>query len=72
VAVNDREFTSDVWKTAVKATSASFAPMRLVVEQDGYYRDLTVHYRGGAKYPHLVRIKGTTDMLGLITQRRSK
>jgi predicted metalloprotease with PDZ domain len=72
VAVNGRGFGSDVWKAAVKATSSSFSGVRLVVEQDGYYHDLTLHYRGGAKYPHLVRVKGTTDMLTLIMQRHAK
>ena len=72
VAVNDRDFTADAWDAAVKATSASLAPLRLIVEQDGYYRDITLHYHGGAKYPHLVRIKGTTDMLTLIMQRHAK
>jgi predicted metalloprotease with PDZ domain len=72
VAVNDREFTPEVWYAAVKATSSSFAALRLVVEQDGYYRDLTVHYHGGARYPHLERIKGTTDMLALIMRPHAK
>lgn len=72
VAVNDRTFTPDYWRAAVKATSSSFGPLRLTVEQDDYYRDVTVHYHGGAKYPHLVRIKGTTDMLTLIMRPHAK
>lgn len=72
VSVNDRAFDSDAWKAGVKATSSSFAPLRLIVEQDGFYRDITVHYHGGAKHPHLVRIKGTTDMLTLIMRPHAK
>jgi predicted metalloprotease with PDZ domain len=72
VAINDRAFSPDAWKAAVKATSSSFAPLRLTVEQDDYYRDITVHYHGGAKYPHLVRVKGTTDMLTLIMRPHAK
>lgn len=62
VAVNGRAFTPEVWKAAVRATSSSFAPLDLLVDHDGYYRDMYVHYHGGAKYPHLVRIPGTVDM----------
>jgi predicted metalloprotease with PDZ domain len=72
VAVNDRAFSPDAWKAAVKATSSSFAPLRLTVEQDDYYRDITVHYHGGAKYPHLVRVKGRSDMLTLIMRPHAK
>jgi predicted metalloprotease with PDZ domain len=62
VAVNGRAFTPDVWQAAVKATSASFAPLDLLIDHDGYYRDMYLHYHGGAKHPHLVRIPGTVDM----------
>jgi predicted metalloprotease with PDZ domain len=62
VAVNGRTFTPDAWEAAVKATSASFAPLDLLIDHDGYYRDIYLHYHGGAKYPHLVRIPGTIDM----------
>jgi predicted metalloprotease with PDZ domain len=72
VAINDREFTPDVWRAAIKATSSSFAPLRVAVEQDGYYRELMLHYRGGAKYPHLQRIPGTADMLTLIMKPHAK
>ncbi|HLI97497.1 MAG TPA: hypothetical protein VKT72_15615 [Candidatus Baltobacteraceae bacterium] len=63
VAVNGREFSPDVWKRAVKATTASFTPITVLIKQAGYYQSLTLSYHGGAKYPHLVRIPGTTDML---------
>jgi hypothetical protein len=29
---------------------------------------MTLSYRGGLKYPHLVRIPGTVDMLGDIVK----
>ncbi len=63
VAVNNRAFSPAIWNAAVKATSASTTPMDLLVNQDGHYSDLIVHYTGGQKIPHLVRIKGTHDML---------
>jgi predicted metalloprotease with PDZ domain len=68
VAINDREFTPDAWRVAVKATSSSIAPLVLLVKHGDNYENVTVTYRGGAKYPHLVRIKGTVDMLGDIVR----
>ena len=39
-AVNNQQFSRDVWMRAVKATSSSFGPMDVTVIQDGYYEDL--------------------------------
>ncbi|MBV8283419.1 MAG: M61 family peptidase [Candidatus Eremiobacteraeota bacterium] len=72
VSINDREFTPDAWHAAIKATSSSFAPLRITVEQDEYFKELVLHYHGGLKYAHLQRIPGTTDMLTLITQPHAK
>lgn len=72
LAVNSREFTPDAWAGAVAATSASFAPLVLLVEQDGSFQNITLNYRGGAKHPHLVRIRGTTDMLAQIMRPHAK
>jgi predicted metalloprotease with PDZ domain len=72
VAVNGRAFSADVWHAAVKATTASFKPIDVLVDQDGYYHDIILNYRGGAKYPHLERIKGTTDMLTAIMRPHAK
>jgi predicted metalloprotease with PDZ domain len=62
VAVNNREFTPAVWKAAIKATSSSTRPLDILVDHGGYYEDLTVHYTGGTRIPHLERLPHTTDM----------
>ncbi|HEX5275309.1 MAG TPA: hypothetical protein VFW34_08535 [Candidatus Rubrimentiphilum sp.] len=72
VAMNGREFTPDAWAAAVAATSASFSPISLLVKQYGYYQDVTLNYRGGAKFPHLVRIPGTADMFAQIMRPHAK
>lgn len=72
VAVNDRAFTPDVWKAAVKATASSTSPLTLLVNQNETLQEIKVAYRGGEKYPHLVRIQGTTDMLAEIMKRYAK
>jgi predicted metalloprotease with PDZ domain len=72
VAMNGREFTPDAWNGAVAATSASFSPISLLVKQGGFYQNVTLNYRGGAKHPHLVRIPGTTDMFAQIMRPHAK
>jgi hypothetical protein len=72
VAVNGREFSPDVWKAAVKATTSSFNPITVLVKQAGYFQSLALNYHGGPKYPHLERIPGTTDMLVQIMSPHTK
>jgi predicted metalloprotease with PDZ domain len=72
VALDDREFSPDAWRAAVKESSANPGPIRLLVDQGGFYQDFTLDYHGGAKYPHLVRIPGTTDMLADIMRPHAK
>jgi predicted metalloprotease with PDZ domain len=71
VAIDNREFTPDAWRRAVKSTSARFAPLDLLVDHGGHYSDIMLHYHGGAKDPHLVRVRGTTDMLARIMRPRA-
>ncbi len=66
VAINSREFTPDAWNGAIGATTASFAPLTLLVKQADAYQNISVSYRGGPKHPHLVRLPGTTDMFAQI------
>ena len=66
VAVNDREFDSDVLNDELKAGAKSGQPMRLIVKREKVFRTLTIAYHDGPKYPHLVRIDGTPDKLAAI------
>jgi predicted metalloprotease with PDZ domain len=72
VAIDDREFTPDAWRAAIRSTATRIAPIVLLVDQEGTYRDIALQYTGGLKYPHLVRIKGTVDMLGDIVRSYGK
>jgi hypothetical protein len=42
--------------------------MQLLVNHTGHYQVIALTYRGGLKYPHLVRIPGTVDMLSDIVK----
>ena len=72
VAVNDRAFTPDVWHAALKSAPARFEPMDVLVNQAGYYHDISLNYRGGLKYPHLIRMPGSYDMFADILRPHAK
>lgn len=52
VAVNGRGYTSDRLKAAVVAK----APVVLLLKSGDHYREVTIDYRGGLRYPHLEKI----------------
>jgi predicted metalloprotease with PDZ domain len=66
VAVNDRQFTPDIWTGAITSAKDTTEPIHLLIKQGGWYAHLDVAYYDGLKYPHLERIPGTTDMLSAI------
>jgi predicted metalloprotease with PDZ domain len=62
-AVNDRAFTPDLVNDAIKDSKASPQTIRFLTVNDDYYKEYTVTYEGGPKYPHLVREEGQPDLL---------
>jgi len=72
VAVNDRAFSPDYWTATVKAAASSTQPLHLTIDHDGFYSTIDVSYHGGLRYPHLVRIPGTVDMLTDIMRPHAK
>ncbi|HEV3154062.1 MAG TPA: hypothetical protein VGZ02_09695 [Candidatus Baltobacteraceae bacterium] len=66
VAVNGRAFSKDVWDEALSGAKTSSAPIQLLVKDAGYFQRFNLAYHGGALYPHLERVPGTTDMLTAI------
>jgi predicted metalloprotease with PDZ domain len=63
VAVNDRRFSPEILRDAVKATKTSNSPLELLVENTDYYKTYKIDYHGGEKYPHLVRDESKPDLL---------
>jgi len=62
VAVNGDEFSTDVWKAAIKAKQ----PIQIILRQDKYYRTLSLDYSGGLRYPRLEKTgegEGSLDRL---------
>jgi predicted metalloprotease with PDZ domain len=63
VAVNDRAFTPELLRDALKASKSSDQPLRLLVLNNDYYKTCSVDYHGGEGYPRLVRVEGKPDLL---------
>jgi len=66
VAVNGREFSGDGLKAAITEAKGGKAPIRLLVKSGDRYRDMTVDYHGGLRYPRLEKTgkgEGSLDTL---------
>jgi hypothetical protein len=63
VAINGRQASDDLLRAAIRETKGSAAPIELITENAGFFRVLKIDYRGGEKYPHLVRDTASRDYL---------
>ena len=61
--VNGRVFNQDVLADAIKAAADSSKPIALLVIDDDYFRNCTINYHGGPRYPHLAREESKPDYL---------
>lgn len=68
IAVNGRRWTRDVLEQALRDKG----PLELLVQNNDEFRTHTVEYRGGLRYPHLVRDEGKTDVLAEVVKAKSK
>src|SRR5262249_46301640 len=58
IAVNAQSYDADKLRAAVKATASGKSSIELLIKQNDTFRTVRIDYTGGAKYPHLERIKG--------------
>ena len=70
VAINGQSYDNDLLEEAVKAAKDGTAPIELMLKEFDRYRTVKIDYHGGPRYPHLERIKGTTDYLTPIFTKR--
>jgi predicted metalloprotease with PDZ domain len=63
VAVNDRRWSKEVLEQAVEDTAKRDRPIRLLVENDEFFREAKLDYAGGARHPHLERVEDRADLL---------
>lgn len=71
VAVDNREFSPEVFIEELKATPKTTTPLTLIVKRNGLFRTVAIDYHEGLKYPHLVRIEGVPDRFaGIVAPHR--
>jgi predicted metalloprotease with PDZ domain len=63
VAIDGQPYSTGVLRGAIVQAQKSGQPLRITAKGDGIIADYTLDYGGGLKYPHLVRVPGTTDYL---------
>ncbi len=63
VAVNDRSWTPEILRNAVKSAATNGAPIQLLVRNEDYFKTCNLDYHEGEKYPCLERDAGKTDWL---------
>lgn len=67
VAVNDRAYSADLLREAVRAAKDRPAgAIRLLVRKGATYATVPIDYHDGLRYPRLQRIAGAGDQLGSI------
>ena len=65
IAVNGRQYTDTVLREAVADTAAG-KPVELLIKTGDFYETHRIDYRGGERYPHLVREPSRPDLLTAI------
>ena len=72
VAVNRQAYKPERLSAAITANKAGNQPIQLLVKEGEFYRKISIDYRGGLRYPSLVRIPGAEERLdsGVLAARR--
>lgn len=68
VAVNGRRWTREVLEAAIRAREN----IEFLVENGDFFRTYTIDYRGGMRYPHLVRDESKPDVLASVLASRAR
>jgi predicted metalloprotease with PDZ domain len=68
VAVDDRTLSGQPQLDTALRDARGGAPLRLLLTAGNVYRTVALEYRGGPRYPRLVRVDGTADVLGAIAK----
>jgi predicted metalloprotease with PDZ domain len=71
IGVNGRVYKQELLEDAIKASKETSQSISLLVVVDEYYRTCTINYKGGARYPHLVRDDGKPDDLDQLIKARA-
>ena len=66
IAVNGRRYSKHVLRDAIHATKETPAAVKLLLENDDFFREVPVEVRGGERYPLLARKAEGDDVIGAI------
>jgi predicted metalloprotease with PDZ domain len=70
LAVNDRSFSADALKQAIRDGQGG-KPIELLVKRGSDVRPMSIRYDGGLRYPHLERVEGVRARLDEILAPRT-
>ncbi len=65
-SVDGQRYTPSVLKYVSVQAEHTHKPTTFIVSKDGWFHTIKVSYFGGPRYPHLVRIPGTVNLLAKI------
>ncbi len=65
IAMNDKQWTADVMREAIRAAARFRKPFTILAKSGEFYATHTIDYSGGERYPKLIRVEGSPDLLGL-------
>lgn len=72
VAVNNRRWTPELLRTAIKEAKGGAAPIELLVENGDVFKTCAIDYHDGERYPNLERDSTKPDLLSEIVKPRAK
>ncbi|MGC8517718.1 MAG: hypothetical protein ACP5P4_04220 [Steroidobacteraceae bacterium] len=71
-SVDGQSYRPGVLKYVMTQAEHDHQPTRFIVAKDGWFHTIEVSYFGGPRYPHLVRIAGTPNLLAKIMAPHAK
>ena len=63
IAVDNKAYTDDRLKDAIKTAKTSQSPIELIVSNTDEFQAVKLDYHGGQRYPHLERVASQPDLL---------
>jgi len=72
VAVNGRVFSTAALKAAIVEAKGKTEPIHLLLQADTFITPAEIDYHEGERFPSLVRVEGTPDLLDEITKPLTK
>jgi len=63
MAVNDKVYSADALREAIREAKGSSTPIRVIVQADSFVSTMQIEYHEGERYPALERVEGTPTYL---------